>query len=300
LNASAMPILSGSAVASVTFWRAPQVAWSARIASGAACVRVRSKVLRKPKATSRRTTSGQSRGWRCVRTSKFDEHIVIVLHTLNRRRIAVFDEFGCFSRGSVDVLVSYFGLRSTLFRHVAECFRASFFGIRAGFVAGVSVFISMRYFSLGRFVLGVSGRDCPERWFDVSRSQLAEQIPARAAQPQAVELEVALEMGEPWSRSAKGTSRAFLEFRGFLGSAGRISGTVGMCASAREPALIDDQIFVADWPALEIALQIRACRRVTRLRGQRRAGDMRRHAMMRHAAPRMVLRAGCGNQTSPA
>ena len=64
-----------------------------------------------------------------------------------------------------------------------------------------------------------------------------------------------------------------------------------MRASARELALIDDQIFVADWPALEIALQDFArAGRVTRLRGKRRAGDMRRHAMMRHAAPRMVLR----------
>src|SRR5208283_160759 len=93
-----------------------------------------------------------------------------------------------------------------------------------------------------------------------------------------------------WSRSAK-ASRALLELCCFLGALRRVPGAIGVCAGARELALIDDQIFVADGPALEIALQDFArAGRVTRLRGERRAGDMRRHAMMRHAAPRMVLR----------
>jgi hypothetical protein len=36
-----------------------------------------------------------------VRVSEFDDLVVTVLHTLNRLRIADFDEIGCFSRGCV-------------------------------------------------------------------------------------------------------------------------------------------------------------------------------------------------------
>ena len=66
-----------------------------------------------------------------------------ILHTLNRLRIAVFDEIDCFSRGCVHFVVSFFGLRSALFRHLAEC-------------TVVSVFLSMRYSFLRRLLLRIS------------------------------------------------------------------------------------------------------------------------------------------------
>jgi hypothetical protein len=45
-----------------------------------------------------------------------------------------------------------------------------------------------------------------------------------------------------------GASRTFLELGGLLGSARRVSRAVGMRAGAGEPAVVDDQILVADPP----------------------------------------------------
>ena len=42
-----------------------------------------------------------------VRVSEFDDLVVIVLHTLNRLRIAVFNEIGCFRRGGVHFVASF-------------------------------------------------------------------------------------------------------------------------------------------------------------------------------------------------
>src|ERR1700732_2215579 len=64
-----------------------------------------------------------------------------------------------------------------------------------------------------------------------------------------------------------------------------------MRAGARELAFVDDQILVADRSSLEIALEDFArASRVARLRGERCPGDMRRHPVMRHGAPRMIVR----------
>src|SRR3954447_9723155 len=57
----------------------------------------------------------------CV--SEFDELVIVTLHTLNRRRIAVFDEIGCFTRSGTHFLVSFFSLRGAFFRYLAECLR---------------------------------------------------------------------------------------------------------------------------------------------------------------------------------
>src|SRR5580704_2331365 len=75
--------------------------------------------------------------------------------------------------------------------------------------------------------------------------------------------------GPDSSAAATCRSRTFLELGVFLGPAGRVSGTVGMRAGTRELAFVDDQILVADRPALEIAFQDFArAGRVARLRGK--------------------------------
>src|SRR3546814_6069819 len=62
---------------------------------------------------------------------------------------------------------------------------------------------------------------------------------------------------------------------------------------AGELAAVDDQIFVANRAALEIAFQdLARAGRITRLGGQRGARDVRSHAFMRHCPPRMVLGRG--------
>src|SRR5262245_18739390 len=66
-----------------------------------------------------------------------------------------------------------------------------------------------------------------------------------------------------------------------------------MRADAGELAALNDEILVADRLVGEVALQdlSDACR-VPCLGRERGAGDMRRHAVMRHGAPGMIL--GCG------
>jgi hypothetical protein len=46
-----------------------------------------------------------------------------------------------------------------------------------------------------------------------------------------------------------------MELGAFFGAACRVSGAVGTRAGAREPAFVDDQIFVADRTALEMAFE---------------------------------------------
>ncbi len=71
----------------------------------------------------------------------------------------------------------------------------------------------------------------------------------------------------------------------------RIAGAVRVRASTRESAVLHDQILVADRTALEVTLEdFPRARSIARLRRQAGAGDMRRHAMMGHRAPRMILR----------
>jgi hypothetical protein len=59
--------------------------------------------------------ANQVKGGAGVQLSEFDDLFVIVPHTLNRRRIAVFDEIGGVSRGGVHFFVSFFGLCRALF-----------------------------------------------------------------------------------------------------------------------------------------------------------------------------------------
>src|SRR5690606_31096109 len=85
------------------------------------------------------------------------------------------------------------------------------------------------------------------------------------------------------------------ELRGFLRAARGVPRAVRMRADAGQSATLHDQVLVADRAAFEVALQDFAhAGGVTRLRGKRSAGDVRRHAMVRHGAPRMVLGRGLG------
>src|SRR5271157_5767802 len=62
---------------------------------------------------------------------------------------------------------------------------------------------------------------------------------------------------------------------------------------AGELAAIDDEIFVADRPPFEEALKDFPCSGgVSSLRRQRCPGNMRRHAVMRHGPPGMILGRG--------
>ena len=58
-----------------------------------------------------------------VRVSEFDELVVVVLHPLNRPRIAVFYEIARLSRGGAHFFVSLLGLRGALLRHFAKRLR---------------------------------------------------------------------------------------------------------------------------------------------------------------------------------
>src|ERR1700685_1605515 len=86
---------------------------------------------------------------------------------------------------------------------------------------------------------------------------------------------------------------AALELLRFLGSLGRISGAVRVSAGSSELAAIHYEVLIANRTLLEPALQnfTRSCC-IARLCRKRGAGGMRRHPMVRHRPPRMVLRRG--------
>src|SRR5580693_2905631 len=72
---------------------------------------------------------------------------------------------------------------------------------------------------------------------------------------------------------------------------GRVAGAIRMRARTRQLAAVDDEIFVADRPLLEPALKnLARAGGVARLRRKRGPGNMRRHAVVGHRAPRMVFR----------
>src|ERR1700686_3747628 len=81
------------------------------------------------------------------------------------------------------------------------------------------------------------------------------------------------------------------ELGGVFRSLRRIAGAIGVRAHTREFAALHDQILVANRTVLEVALEDfpgSCC--VARLRRQTGPRNMRRHAVMRHGAPRMILR----------
>src|SRR5437773_836372 len=81
------------------------------------------------------------------------------------------------------------------------------------------------------------------------------------------------------SGSALMRRSVLLEFRRLLGAAGGVAGAVGMGPGSGELAAVDDQVFLADRPLLEPAFDnLAGAGGVARLRRQRRAGAMRRHA----------------------
>src|SRR4029077_1127005 len=82
-----------------------------------------------------------------------------------------------------------------------------------------------------------------------------------------------------------------LELGSLLGAFGGVARGVGMGADAGKLALVHDEILGADRFAGEIFLKdLAGTGGVARLRRQRAARNMRRHAVVRHGAPRMVLR----------
>ena len=86
--------------------------------------------------------------------------------------------------------------------------------------------------------------------------------------------------------------KSTFELRSFFRAARRVASAVGMRAgppASLPPCTI--RYSSPDRLAGEIALEDLACAgRVTRLRRQRRPGNVRSHAVMRHRPPRMVLR----------
>src|SRR5262249_56204989 len=86
-------------------------------------------------------------------------------------------------------------------------------------------------------------------------------------------------------------SRLTSEARRLLGAAGRIAGVVRVGSRPGERAPGNDQVLVANWPVLEPALEdLARPGRIAGLRGQRGAGDVRGHAVVRHRAPRVIGR----------
>src|SRR5882757_10545913 len=82
-----------------------------------------------------------------------------------------------------------------------------------------------------------------------------------------------------------------LESRRLLGTPGRIARAVGVGTRSGELPALHDQVFIADRSALEPTLEDLAhARRISRLRGQRRAGDVWGHGFERHGSPRVIAR----------
>ncbi len=90
-----------------------------------------------------------------------------------------------------------------------------------------------------------------------------------------------------------------LEARSFLGAFCGIARRVGLGAGASELATVDDQILVSDRSTLKPAFEDFArAGSIPSLRGQRRAGDVRGHAVVRHAPPSMRTCAMASSLTS--
>src|ERR1700722_14831838 len=66
-----------------------------------------------------------------------------------------------------------------------------------------------------------------------------------------------------------------------------------MRSGAGKLAAIDDEVFVAQRPFLKPAFEnLSSSRRIARLRGQRGSRGVRRHAVMWHCPPGVILRRG--------
>src|SRR5216683_7980477 len=80
-----------------------------------------------------------------------------------------------------------------------------------------------------------------------------------------------------------------LEAGCFVRSACGVAWLVGVSARSGELAALDDQVLLADRPVLKPAFEdLAGARGVACLRRQRRPGDVRGHAMVRHRAPRVI------------
>src|SRR5665811_1463704 len=66
-----------------------------------------------------------------------------------------------------------------------------------------------------------------------------------------------------------------------------------MRSDASQLATLHDQVLIANWTAFEVTFQnFTGTGRITGLRRQAGTRNVRRHAMIWHGAPRMVLRCG--------
>ena len=82
-----------------------------------------------------------------------------------------------------------------------------------------------------------------------------------------------------------------LELGRVFRSLGRVAGAIRMCARARQLAAVNDKIFVPNRSLLEPAFEnLARAGGVTRLRRKRGPGNVRRHAVVGHRAPRVILR----------
>jgi hypothetical protein len=76
----------------------------------------------------------------------------------------------------------------------------------------------------------------------------------------------------------------------FVRARGRVARAIGMCPGPGQLAPIHNEVRLTDGTPLEPALQDFAYpRRVARLRGEAGAGRVRRHAVVRHRPPGMIL-----------
>src|SRR5260370_11336193 len=81
----------------------------------------------------------------------------------------------------------------------------------------------------------------------------------------------------------------WLEAGCFLRSACGVAWLVGVRARSGEPPALHDQVLLADRPVLKPAFEdLASPRGLTCLRRQRRAGDVRGHAVMRHRTPWVI------------
>ena len=84
-----------------------------------------------------------------------------------------------------------------------------------------------------------------------------------------------------------------LELRRLLGAAGGVARAVGVRAGARKAASLHDQVLLPDRPSVQPALEDFAdSRGVPCLRGERRPGRVRRHGVVGHRPPWVVVGSG--------